>query len=536
MSFTYSKHVGNSRQTPVSQPIFGREKEMVACNAGGYTFKLDKWKQLERFLILGSAGNGYYCSEQKLTLDNAKCVTDCLVEDGPRAVSIIASISREGRAPKNDPAEFALGLAASSKNENTRQAAYEALSSVCRTPTQMFHFVDTVKGLRGWGRGLRRAISNWYKNKSPRDLAYQVSKYQSRDGWSNKDVLRLTHTKFENPLQNEVANWVVKGANDEFVSSTPHQDLFPIWAFEKAKRAASASEVAKLIQDYRLVRECIPTQFLNEKAVQEALLWDMPITALIRNLGNLTKAGVLTPMASTTNKVISDITNVDKLIKGRVHPLQILLALKTYQTGHGFRGSNTWSPVSQVVDALNDAFYLAFKAVEPTNKRFLFGIDVSGSMGCMNVAGSNLTAREAAAAMALVTASTEKQYHMTGFCHELVPLNISPRQRLDDVCRTIADLPFGSTYIALPMRYALQHKIPVDVFVVLTDNELNTGIQHPSQALEEYRQKMGIGAKMVVEAFSATSFSVADPTDAGQLDIAGLDSNVPGIIREFVLS
>jgi 60 kDa SS-A/Ro ribonucleoprotein len=61
------------------------------------------------------------------------------------------------------------------------------------------------------------------------------------------------------------------------------------------------------------------------------------------------------------------------------------------------------------VDALDRAFYAAFRNVEPTGKRWLLALDVSGSMDCGQIAGvPGLTPRVASAAMALVTAATEK--------------------------------------------------------------------------------------------------------------------------------
>ena len=33
---------------------------------------------------------------------------------------------------------------------------------------------------------------------------------------------------------------------------------------------------------------------------------------------------------------------------------------------------------------------------------------------------------------------------------------------------------------------------------------------------------------------TATKFTIADPTDAGMLDIAGFDSAVPALISEFI--
>jgi 60 kDa SS-A/Ro ribonucleoprotein len=55
-----------------------------------------------------------------------------------------------------------------------------------------------------------------------------------------------------------------------------------IEAFEQAKRASNAGEIVKLINEFDLPREAIPTQWLNEVVVWEALLERMPMTAMIR--------------------------------------------------------------------------------------------------------------------------------------------------------------------------------------------------------------------------------------------------------------
>ena len=65
----------------------------------------------------------------------------------------IVAISRDGRAPKNDPAIFALAMAASADDEATRKLALDALPDVCRTGTHLFAFTRYVEQFRGWGRG-----------------------------------------------------------------------------------------------------------------------------------------------------------------------------------------------------------------------------------------------------------------------------------------------------------------------------------------------------------------------------------------------
>lgn len=56
---------------------------------------------------------------------------------------------------------------------------------------------------------------------------------------------------------------------------------------------------------------------------------------------------------------------------------------------------------------------------------------------------------------------------------------------------------------------------------------------HPCTALKQYRQAMGIPAKLVVCAMSSTGFTIADPNDSGSLDVVGFDTAVPSLIHDF---
>ena len=162
-------------------------------SAGGFAWAVDDWTRLRRFLILGSEGGSYYASEWTLTRENAQAVERCLAADGPRTVAEIVRVSDEGRAPKNDPAIFALAMAAGLGDEPTRKSALEALPQVARTGTHLFQFATFVEGFRGWGRSLRRAVGRWYAARPVEALAYQAVKYRQREGVTHRDVLRLAH-------------------------------------------------------------------------------------------------------------------------------------------------------------------------------------------------------------------------------------------------------------------------------------------------------------------------------------------------------
>jgi len=68
---------------------------------------------------------------------------------------------------------------------------------------------------------------------------------------------------------------------------------------------------------------------------------------------------------------------------------------------------------------------------------------------------------------------------------------------------------------------------------VLTDSETWTGQVHPVQALRQYRDRSGIAAKLVVVGMVSNGFSIADPNDAGMLDVVGFDTATPSVISDF---
>lgn len=533
-----TKHV-NARSTPQTERTVGRADE-VKNSAGGFVFKVDLWTRLRRFLILGSEGGTYYVGERELTQDNAQAVVACIKADGPRVVREIMAVSGRGLAPKNDPALFALAMAASQRmaDNATVKAAFAALPAVARIGTHLFHFVHYMQAFRGWGRAAREAVAAWYNAMPAEKLALQAVKYQQRDGWSHRDLLRLSHPNPPDPEHDALYQWIVNGSFEKCVSLPSEAGLRILEGFSKACVSTSPDEIASLVREYRLPRECVPTQMLGEARVWDALLERMPIEAMVRNLGNMSKVGLLVPMSNAERTVIERLSDPDVVAKARLHPIKLLIALKTYASGHGVRGKGEWTVCPRIVDALDDAFYGAFINVEPTGKRWMLGVDVSASMSWPENILSNcggLSSAEAAAAMCMVTLKTEQSSYAMGFSGDIVDLGLSPRMRLDEVMRRTRENNAGRTDCALPMMWALQKGVKVDVFVVYTDNETWCGAVKPYQALQHYREKTGIPAKLVVAAFTATDFSIADPTDAGMLDVIGFDGSVPEVMRQFVI-
>ena len=522
----------STRVTAQSQPADSRQEKN---SAGGFTFVLDDMARLRRFLILGIDGGTYYVGAQELVRDNAEIVLRLAKERTVDLVVEIVSVSVAGRAPKQNPALFALAAATALGDDDGRRIALRALPDVARTGTHLLIFARYVEQFRGWGRGLRRAVADWYTSKPVEDVAYQAVKYRQREGWSHRDLLRLAHPHTDEPARRDLFDWI--SGRDTTV-----RDLPVVEGFQRAQSTIHVNGWVKLIEEYPLSWEMLPDAALNERAVWTALLAKgLPQTALMRQLPRLTKLGLL-DSARDAAPIAAQLVDPERLLKARVHPVSVLLAQRTYASGHSARGTGEWTPSRVIVDALDMAFYAAFRAVQPSSKRFMLALDVSGSMAAP-ISGMPISCREASAAMALVTAATEPDYDIVGFTggdrrwggtrETLTHLSISPRQRLDDAIRTVSNLPMGPTDCAAPMVHALKTGRQIDTFVVYTDNETWHGSIHPHQALQRYRDHTGIAARLIVVGMTATQFTIADPTDAGMLDVAGFDSAVPTLVTDF---
>jgi 60 kDa SS-A/Ro ribonucleoprotein len=550
----------STRRTPQSEPdpaVADRQKRNAA---GGHAFRISDETKIHRFLTLGTTGGTFYTGEAELTKANTDVVLAAARDRGQWLAEQAYQVSIAGRAPKQNPAIFALAAVAGLGDEAARKTALTHLPFVCRTGTTLFLFATYVEQFRGWGRGLRRAVGDaWYALPDVEKVALQVTKYRNRGGWSHGDLLRLAHPKLdvEDRARRALFNWAVRGnvtvsrapgGGEREVGAT-YADLPAIVRGFEAAQDVPAADLPNLVADYPLTWEMLPDASRTPEVWAALIRKGMPIGALLRQLPTLTRLGVLDD-PEILGTVRGQLEDPERLKRGRIHPINVLLAMRTYASGHSVRGSSTWEPKRRLVDSLDTAFYAAYGAVAPANKRTLIALDVSGSMGAA-ISGLPLSAREAAAAISLVTLATEPVCDIVGFTasatanrgysswgrmsrdNPITELTISPRQRLDDVVSYTSRLDFGATDCALPMIWAGNKGRDYDTIIVITDSETWAGRQHPHQALAEYRAKVGHDVRQVVVGMTANDVSVADPNDPLTLDVAGFDSAVPNLIADF---
>ena len=349
-------------------------------------------------------------------------------------------------------------------------------------------------------------------------------------------------TEVAKPVESKPEDaWVViekqRAPVDQIAATADYlRSVLEMKACEQSKNVQTA---VSLITKSGLEREHVPSPLFSSIDLWTALLYSgkgMGLEALMRNLGKFSSIGLMA-VQKHRDYIFKRLTDASSVQESKLHPLKLLIASKVYSQGAGDLGKLTWKVDGIILTALTTAFKLSFGNVPKSGKRMMIALDVSGSMSTPCCGAKNISCREGSVAMALVQVATEgtENVHVRGFCSTFHNFDgrIRPDMTIQDAVRA-TDVPFGSTDCALPMVKALEEGLKIDTFVVYTDSETYMGKIHPQVALQQYREKTGINAKLVVVGMVSNCLSIADPADRNTLNLAGFDTATPEIMSLFI--
>lgn len=523
----YQFFTNKKKETPQTQPIPG--KQMIQGRSGGYMFEAGTWAMVRRCLITGTASGSYYADKHELTDDFVNTLKQAIEEDPKRAAEEIVYAS-DGRSVNNSAPLLALVLLSMGSKPEAKKAFLEIFPQVVRTASHFYEWLSYTKAMRGFGKIVRKAGTEWLSRGDVKGLAYQLLKYQQRHGFSNRDVLRLFHVHPPTADHQALFNWIVKGW-ETLPEQPPSEALKQIWWYEWLKRNPEQTHTA--IKEGRLTHEMAAPVAVMDKEAWQLLFEGMPIGATLRNLGSLTEIGVLRADAvANLDRIEAMLNDRDHLRKGRIHPIDVLKALKTYESGGRLgRSKKTWEPVDRIVDILNQAVELSFEVQEPTGKTFMHAVDVSGSMSYYQVSSVNLSCSEIAAAMALTTAKAEKNYMIRGFADEFRDLKITAKDSFRSALEKVSDQTFGATDASVTYDWMMKNRFKADVVCFWTDSESWAGRKHPSQALAVYRKRVNPDVKAIYVTLTPYNITLVDSDDPNSWDLGGFDPSMPKLIQ-----
>lgn len=192
-----------------------------------------------------------------------------------------------------------------------------------RSAKELVEFVEAQTSQRGWGRGLRTAISEWYMNQPVAKLAEEVAPDLER----HRYIIRRAHPKPRTLAHNAFFQWVTTGELGH--SATPEiraAQLLAIDAMERLEEARDLNEAVRLVEEFRLAPELVPAKWKESARVWEALLGHMSTAALVSNLRPMADAGVFRePMVAAV--VVSRLSRLADGERAQIEALRCVEAL-----------------------------------------------------------------------------------------------------------------------------------------------------------------------------------------------------------------
>lgn len=316
-------------------------------------------EQYVQMLLSNTFGNTFYVKSRDLVKQAVEVHDKMLAEDPAFAAKALVYARNKGFM-RSQPI---FGLA---KLSVVDPALFRSIfSEVIRTPKDLLDFCVVVKQVRkGFGRALKTAISSWLRDKmSP----YWVIKYGSLtvDKRSLRSVYRFARPRNDGVF-NPLVHYLVKGPSEPLPEGQAYPDQ--LLAYEALKSAETPSAKAEAITAGRLPHEVATTFAGSDETVWNAIVPQMPIFALLRNLRTLIRHGVLEGHREHIEGVF---TNADRVTKSKILPFQFTKAFEVLQ-GESAPG---W-----VQDALRDAVEHSVGNMPELPGRTAVCLDISGSM------------------------------------------------------------------------------------------------------------------------------------------------------------
>ena len=275
----------------------------------------------------------------------------------------------------------------------------------------------------------------------------------------------------------------------------------------------------------------IPNSNLNKPEVLKALLENMPLTALLRNLNRFSYNGLTDANTDTVKTITKKLKDEEFVKKSGIHPLNVVNSMLTYSSGRGTLGDKTWKPNQKIVDALSETYDLALKALVPTGKNILVAVDISGSMQ-HPVNGMQMTAAQISNVLGVTLLKAEDEAEMVWFDTGLSAPTIGRRTSIDDVLKKSPH--GGGTDCAQAFVHALNTKVKYDAIIILTDSETWAGGTHGLELLNKYRKTINKNVKVIEVAMVANPHTTLPVDDKNVLRVVGFDASVVDVIQSYL--
>ena len=517
--------ISNPAQASINAPI---STNQIRNDAGGYVYRMNDLDRMAQFLVLGTTSS-YYTSDETMLTRNLLDVRAIAYKKPFETLQLINDINAQGISQKYNALILVATMLIFHDDNGVRLKAKFTLGSLVRTGYHALSYLTYLNSIRdmeksngrkvGFGRAKVSVLKNWAESLTARELVLQRIKYHNRDGMRLEDVFNFAHPNLESvgPLNNLVGKWIMdnlseddeQALNELIIEGNTVIGQIKAWA-EINNNEISVAHAAELIREFQIPREGVPTQFLREIEVWQALLPSMPDHALIRNLSTMLNNGTF---ATESEYIMNRLRDTEKLQKSRVTPMDVLKAWGIIHT--------QGNPV--LTNQLERTFFDLVKVQKWTNANVLVAVDVSGSMSIPVGDARNRTgirAIEAATGMAQAIRGNFSSVDIVGF--DMLIRQPSGMETLNTNFWTGWG---GGTDASIVVRLMNETAKTYDAVIFITDNDAWLG-RHVQELIKEYRKKRNVNTVLMVNSTASQGYTLADPNDDLSLDLSGFNTGI----------
>lgn len=242
-------------------------------------------------------------------------------------------------------------------NEKLREAVYKSLPQLLVTDEDLFQFIQYATMLivygagtstvptapvasraKGFGKGMRKALSQWYLQRTPMDLVNMTGRNRGLHRWTHKDLILMSHVKFiesdeRAPIVKSLFHRGIKTVetieeNESLASLTPPMQRF--YKIASLKLCEDPNDAAQKIQLDNLDIEHAPSHFYDEPSFWLAMAPHLKYEQLLNSFLALNDRNLL-KVTDDLAKKYSILIGREALVKNsKVQPIQLLSILNGY--------------------------------------------------------------------------------------------------------------------------------------------------------------------------------------------------------------
>lgn len=431
-------------------------------------------EQYLQTLLTNTFGQTYYVSQKDLIAESERIHGEMIAKD-PAFTARALLYARNKGFMRTQPI---YGLAALASADGGGAALEEVFGRVIHTPNDLGDFTTLLKSRRQGegGRRVKRVAGNWLlENLSE----YWAIKYgaQREEGYSIADMFKVYHPKAGKRLA--IVDYVLGKPAD--LTQLPQ-----IAAFERLKRADRDEDKIKAVVEGRLPHEVATAFAGSSKGVWEAIVPQMPVMALLKNLATLERHDV---MERSKKIVLEKLTDRQTIEKSKILPFRFVEARNHVRTA--------W-----VQEALASALDLSFANVPDIPGRTAVFLDRSGSMSG--------TIRTAAIFGVCLMKKARNNGRFLLFDDRLDEVEVDLKRPV--LVQADQIHARGGTNTALPMEQLTRDRDKVDNIVLITDEQQNAGSPF-HKVLDDYRRRVNADAKCFIVDLSPYRNAIVPSTD-----------------------